>query len=460
MTAAEQDTGVPLDELTASGVVASIAAGRTSAREVVGASLRRIESVAGLKAFVSVRADGAAEDAGRLDRLPSGSHGPLNGVPLAVKDNIAVAGLPMTAGSAILAGHRPVTDAPAVRRLRDAGAIVVASANMHEFAWGGTSDNPYYGAVRNPWDPSRFAGGSSGGSAVAVAARCVPLALGTDTAGSVRFPAALTGVVGLRPTRGRVPADLTFPLAPSLDTVGPLTRTVADNALAFAVLAGVAAEQVRADAAGLRVLTVEGLWLEDVQPAVAAATQTALDVLTASGVVRGSARMPGLKDLTGVCGTILLAEAAAVHERWITERPEDYGADVRELLTAGAAVPVVEYVRAQRARRTLIADVLGLMGDADAIVTPTLPFTATPLGAEEVELAPGRTEPRASAMMRFCTLASVTGLPALSVPCGFDDDGLPIGLQLIGRPETETTLYRLGAVVERAVRAHERRPSR
>ncbi|TDD96304.1 amidase [Actinomadura rubrisoli] len=448
------------DHESALATAAAVRRGEVTPEQSVRTALDRMaDTGARLNAFIAVHERAAIDTARWLARTSCDL--PLAGVPIAVKDNIAVAGEPMTAGSKILAGRRAKQDADVVRRLREAGAVVVGGANMHEFAWGGTSVNPHYGTVGNPWDTGRIAGGSSGGSAAAVAARCVPLALGTDTGGSVRFPAALTGTVALRPTLGRVPTGGVFPLAYTMDTVGPMTRTVADNSALFGVLAGGAAVPPvppRPDVGGLRLVTADGQWLDDVQPAVARAVQETLDGLVGDGAEHRHVRLEHLAHHLTAGRTLILAEAAAVHERWLAERPEDYGADVRTLLVAGTSVSARDYLQAQRYRRLLREEVVALLAGADALVTPMLPFTATPIGREDVETAPGRTEDRTTAMLRFALIASLTGLPALSVPCGADEAGLPIGVQLIGKPHDEATLYRIGACVEDAARMHERSP--
>jgi aspartyl-tRNA(Asn)/glutamyl-tRNA(Gln) amidotransferase subunit A len=438
-----------------------VAAGEVSPVELVERSLRRIEQIAGTNAFISVDADDALAVARASEAMISAGHriGPLHGVPVALKDNVAVRDKPTTAGSAILADHRPVEDATVTRRLRSAGAIIVGKTNMHEFAWGGTSANPHYGFVTNPWDTDRMPGGSSGGSGVAVATRACFGALGTDTGGSIRLPSALNGVTGLRPTIGRVSNAGVIPLAWSMDTVGPMARTAADCAAMFTALAGHdPADAGSADRAGedysrdlgtgldgLRVGIIEGYSLHHVQPAVDKALRAALDVLVAGGARTSEVSIADIEGNISAQLTVEACEPSTYHQRWLRERPDDYGDDVRLLLEAGEMLPATQYLQAQRYRTLLRSQTLAALSRVDLLVCPTLPFTATPLGEVTVEIDPGRPEDMLSAIMQFTGLPSLTGLPAISVPCGFDDAGLPVGMQLIGRPFAESTLLRAAA---------------
>jgi aspartyl-tRNA(Asn)/glutamyl-tRNA(Gln) amidotransferase subunit A len=451
-----------------------VATGQVSPVELVEASLRRIDGIDGTNAYISVFADDALAVARASETMIAAGHrlGPLHGVPVALKDNIAVRGRLTTAGSKVLAEYRPDADAGVTRRLRSAGAILIGKTNLHEFAWGGTSANPHYGFVTNPWDTSRMPGGSSGGSGVAVATRSCFGALGTDTGGSIRLPSALNGITGLRPTIGRVSNAGVVPLAWSMDTVGPMARSAADCAALCTVLAGHdpddagsadrSGEDYSRDLAlgvdGLRIGLVEGYSLRHVQPPVAKAVQAALDTLTSAGARTVDV---GIADIEGNISAQLTVEAAepsTYHQRWLRERPEDYGDDVRLLLEAGELLLATQYLQAQRYRALLRSQTLAALAHADVLACPTLPFTATGLGETTVEIDEGAPEDMLSAIMQFTGLPSLTGLPAVSVPCGFDDAGLPIGVQLIGRPFAEATLLRAAAAFQARTDFHRRVP--
>lgn len=451
-----------------------VATGEVSPLELVEATLRRIEEVEDTHAFISVYADDARQIARASEMMIAAGHrlGPLHGVPIALKDNIDVRGRVTTAGSKVLADHRPDADATVVRRLRSAGAIVVGKTNMHEFAWGGTSANPHYGSVTNPWDVTRMPGGSSGGSGVAVATRASFGALGTDTGGSIRLPSALNGITGLRPTLGRVSNAGVVPLAWSMDTVGPMARTAADCAALFTALAGYdPADAGSVDRSaidysrdlglgvdGLRIGVIDGYSLHHLQPQVEKAVRAALDVLTSAGARTCEVSVPDIEGNISAQLTVEAAEPSTYHQRWLRERPEDYGDDVRLLLEAGELLLATQYLQAQRYRALLRDQVTAALARTDVLVCPTLPFTATPLGEETVEIEPGVPEAMLSAIMQFTGLPSLTGLPAISVPCGFDDAGLPIGMQLIGRPFDEGTLLRVADAFQGETSFHSRVP--
>ncbi|QJY45711.1 amidase [Pseudonocardia broussonetiae] len=453
---------------------ALVADRQVSPVELVEAALRRIELIDETNAYISVLADDALAVARASETMIAAGHrlGPLHGVPVALKDNIDVRDRPSTAGAKILADHRPAADATVVKRLRAAGAILVGKTNMHEFAWGGTSANPHYGSVTNPWDTTRMPGGSSGGSGVAVATRSCFAALGTDTGGSIRLPSALNGITGLRPTIGRVPNTGVVPLAWSMDTVGPMARTAADCAVVLTALAGHdaddagsadrSAEDYSRDLAlgvdGLRIGIIEGYSLHHVQPGVEKALRIALETLTDLGARTTEVSIADIEGNISAQLTVEAAEPSTYHQRWLRERPEDYGDDVRLLLEAGELLLATQYLQAQRYRALLRRQTLAALSRADVLVCPTLPFTATPLGEVMVEIIEGAPEDMLSAIMQFTGLPSLTGLPAISVPCGFDDAGLPIGVQLIGRPFAEATLLRIGAAFQSGTDFHTRVP--
>ncbi|MEO7115065.1 MAG: amidase [Caldimonas sp.] len=439
--------------------------------ELVDATLERIASVnPRLAAYITVFEEQARWVAQASETMIAAGHdlGPLHGVPIALKDNVAVRGQRTTAGSRILADWLPVEDATIASRLRRAGAIFAGKLNMHEFAWGGTSNNPHYGAVRNPWNTDRFAAGSSGGSGAAVAARACFGAIGTDTGGSIRLPSAICGIVGLRPTYGRVSNHGIIPLAWSMDTAGPMARTVEDCALMFGAIAGhdphdpasavapVHDGLARLDEGvqGLRIGIVPGYFFSHLQPAVHAAVTAALKTLENAGAEVVEVDIRNIHGNISAQLTIESAEPSTYHQRWLRERPDDYGADVRTLLEVGEMLLATHYLQAQRYRTLLRNEFLEAFARVDVFLCPTLPFTATPVGAMKVVIENGVEEDMLSAIMQYTGVPSLTGLPALAVPCGFDPDGLPVGMQLIGRPFDEATLFRVGAAYQRLTQYH------
>jgi aspartyl-tRNA(Asn)/glutamyl-tRNA(Gln) amidotransferase subunit A len=462
-------------DLSLTEVSARIAARDLSPVEVVEAVLARIAAVdAELNAYVDVHRDSSLAAADAAERaIAAGYHvGPLHGVPLALKDNVATRGEPWRAGSHLLRDSVASEDATIARHLRSAGAILIGKLNMHELAYGVTTNNPHFGAARNPWNTDRTPGGSSGGSGAAVAARLTYGAVGTDTGCSVRLPASFNGIAGLRPSIGRVSNHGIVPLAWTLDTAGPMCRTVADCAAMLQAMAGYDArdrqtsnlpvpeyaEELERGPDGLAVAVVQDFSLSGLQPEVEAAMRGALDELDRAGVRIVDVRIDGLEPSISALLTIDIAEPAAYHAQWLRERPGDYGADVRSLLEVGELYLATHYIQAQRYRVVLRDKLASVLRDVDAIVTPTVPFTAPPVGATEVAMESGEVLDIITAVMRYNALPPLTGMPALSVPCGFSSDGLPIGMQLIGRAFDEATVLRLGHGYQQLTEWHERSP--
>ncbi|MGH3274518.1 MAG: amidase [Streptosporangiaceae bacterium] len=461
-------------ELSLAEAAALVRAKQVSPVELVESCLRQIEATDGtLHAYISVFKE-AREVAKADEALLMAGHqtGPLHGIPIALKDNIAVAGTRTTAGSKILADWIPSEDATVVKRLRSCGAIILGKTNMHEFAWGGTSANPHYGFVRNPWDPSRFPAGSSGGSGAAVAARTCYGALGTDTGGSIRLPSAVNGIVGLRPTIGRVSNAGVIPLAWSMDTVGPMTRTVQDCSLMLDCIAGydpldrgsasVSAAYPRSldtRVEGLRIGIIPDYFFSHLQPAVEQNVRAALQTFQDLGARIVEVEMQHIHGNISAQLTIESCEPSAYHQEWLRERPGDYGNDVRQLLEMGELLFARDYIQAQRYRSLLREEFLNAFRRAvDVFISPTLPFTATEVGASTVVIEDGREEDMLSAIMQFTGVPSLTGLPSLNVPCGFDEDGLPTGMQIIGQPFGEAALLSAGHAFQAVTDFHTKRP--
>lgn len=425
--------------------------------QLVEEALERIERAQPkLNAFITITADGALADARvAAQELASGaSRGPLHGVPVGIKDLIATQGVRTTAGSRILKNWIPRRDASIVWMLRVAGAILVGKTNTHEFAFGTTNDNPHYGAAKNPWNPALSTGGSSGGSAAAVAAGIVPVALGTDTAGSIRIPAALCGAVGLKPTYGLISAKGVVPLSRTLDTVGPLGRTVNDVAQAMAALApeGVVAgagagagkrtEQGEGGAAtlrGLRIGVPEHYVYDRVDREIEQGVREALRAMEAAGAVVQPLEIPELDGCWEVGISILRSEALAFHQRWYPERAADYGEDVARSLEAAQDITARTYLAARERRRQIARALRRALRDVDLLAGPTVPILAFPNADAYKPVLPGGELPR-HALTRLTYPFSLGRLPAISVPCALSKAGLPIALQLAAGPRQEREL--------------------
>ena len=423
-------------------------AGELSPREAVQSYLDRIAAHAELNAYITVRAEAALAEA------EAPQPGPLYGVPVAVKDVIDVAGVPTTAGSKILAGNVPARDAAVVERLRAAGAIVLGKLNTHEFAYGATTTSPHFGPARNPWSLDRVCGGSSGGSGAAAAADLAAGTLGTDTAGSIRIPAAFCGVTGLRPSSGLVSNQGVFPVSWTFDAVGPIARSAEDCALLLDAIAGSRTE-LAGGVRGLRVGVVEAL-LARSDAQVARVVRAAIAELAPLGAQVEPVEVPLLQEAGTIQQLVMLPEAANVHLGWLRTRLADYGPDVRARLLAGLFLPATAYVTGQRARRWYRDGLRPLFDRFDLLAAPAMPVVAPRIGEETVTLD-GREIPYRLSLIPFNSPWSLAGLPTMSVPCGFVE-GLPAGLVLVGRRFAEATVLRAAHAFQGATDWHDRRP--
>ncbi|MFB4271467.1 amidase [Nonomuraea sp. GTA35] len=447
-------------ELTLAEAAAAIGRRELSPVELTGSVLARMEAVEGpLQAYAAVLAESARASAAEAEReIAAGRYrGPLHGIPFGLKDLIDVAGLPTGAGSRARDGHLATADSGVAARLARAGAILVGKTHTHEFAYGLTTPQ-----TRNAWDGGRIAGGSSGGSAVAVAAGTALFALGTDTGGSIRVPAALNGVVGLKPTYGLVSRHGVVPLSWSLDHVGPITRTVADAALVLPALAGhdprdPASRPAAAfrpapggDLRGLRVGVPVNHYFEHVAPAVEGAVRAAVGRLADLGAEPVEVEIPYARYVQATQWGLMVPEATAYHEPTLRTTPDRYAPDVRVLLEAGALIPAADHVRARRARTLMRQAWASLFERVDLIAAPAVPMTAVPAGQESVAWPDGTVEAVSDAYVRLSAPANITGVPALTLPVGHDESGLPIGMQLIGRALAEATVLRAGSAYESA----------
>ena len=455
--------------MTIAELAAAIRRGELSPHEAVQAALDRIEREDGAyNSFLAVRGEESLAEADALG-APSG---PLHGVPLAVKDVIDVAGTRTTAASKVLADNVATADAIVVARLRRAGAIIVGKLNTHEFAFGASTTSAAFGPARNPWDTERICGGSSGGSGAAVAAGLVPGSLGTDTAGSIRIPAAFCGVTGIRPSTGRVPNRGVVPVSWTYDTVGPLARTAGDCALLLDAIAGpdpddasttpVAGEPcldaLHLGVKGLRIGVVSHLMGGEVplDPGVAAAVETALVVLEDLGAHVERVDAAFLRRAEVVQQLVMLPEAAEAHLPWLRTKLADYGADVRARLLAGLLLPSSAPITGQRARRALAAEARPLFERYDLLAAPEMPLVAPRIGEDPVEVDGHELAYRLS-LIPYNSPWSCLGVPTASVPCGFVD-GLPVGLALTGRRLGEATVLRAAHAYQQVTDWHERRP--
>jgi aspartyl-tRNA(Asn)/glutamyl-tRNA(Gln) amidotransferase subunit A len=449
---------------------------KVSPSDVVNDVLDRIQDLNGrLNAYVYVNPEEARKNAQKAEHeIVHGRYrGPLHGIPIALKDNILTAGIPTTAGSKILKDFVPTENASVVRRLRSAGAILIGKTNLSEFAYGATTNNAHFGPTLNPWDTQRTPGGSSGGSAAAVAACMASASLGTDTGGSIRIPAALCGIVGLKPTFGRVSRHGVVPLAASFDHVGPIARTVADIAIILGIIAGYDS----LDEASIRKPVPNypqclkkrlghpclGLpkqyYFEDLDEEVRRAVETAAQCFQRLGAILQEISIPHVAESSEPSTQAAFAEAASYHQLsgYFPVLAEEYGQDVRERLEKGAKVLAIDYLKAMEIRRLLRNDFKEAFTIVDAILVPTVPIPAPRTHEKYVEINSHR-EPVRSALIRLNRPQNVTGLPAITVPCGFTRTGLPIAIQIIGRPFDETTVLRLAHAYEEATEWHYLRP--
>ena len=459
-----EDAALQIHGLTIRAAGHALRAGQISSSTLTEAVLARIEATEpALNAYITVTAELARRQAVVADaELAAGrDRGPLHGIPFALKDLFDTAGIATTAGSDFLRDRVPDEDAFVVRRLYEAGAVLVGKLGLHEFAFGATSINPHFGPVHNPWDLERVPGGSSGGSGAAVAAGSAIVALGTDTGGSIRIPASLCGVAGFKPSTGRVSRSGVFPLSPTLDHAGPLAKTVEDCALVMNAIAGHdPADHMSLDGPvpdytadfgrgirGLRIGVPRAALWDGAQPEVAAACEAALDVLRGLGASVADVELPLLAKGTRLC--ISQAEGATFHRAWLERHPERYGDDTRRRFLEGLALPATAYIHDLERRRALTEEMKALLERVDVLVSPTTPMTAPTIEEGDPDRA-------LSVLTRGY---NYTGVPVLSVPCGFDSRGLPVGLQIAGRHFEDATVLRAGHAYEQATDWHVRRPA-
>ena len=439
---------------TIASSVVGLRSGQTTSLALVDASLRAIDRYnPWTNAFIRIDAEQARASARQMDEeLGAGrDRGPLHGIPLSLKDLIDVAGEPTTAASWVLKDRVASRDATIVHRLREAGVVFIGKTNLHEFALGTTSEDSAFGPVKHPRDAARSPGGSSGGSAAAVATGMGLASIGTDTGGSVRIPAAACGVVGLKPTAGEIPTDGVVPLSFSLDHVGPLGRTVQDVAWLWAAMAGQPLDRILPpEAATLRLGRLTG-YFSLLAGEVRVAFEGAVNDLRLRGASITDKTLAATASIAQTYVNIVLPEGAAWHARYLETRSADYSAAVRARLESGRTIAAVDYLKARAARAALRSAVDAALADCDALLLPTLPIVAPLIGASDAVVDPdsGERLPVRTAMLRHTQLFNLTGHPAVSLP--LRTPGLPVGLQLVGHRDRTPRLLAVAATVEKIV---------
>ena len=435
--------------------------------EVIDAFLERAESVQGkLNLFITILYDHARKAAQEAENeiLQGIYRGPLHGIPYAAKDLFFTAGIRTTCGSKILSDFIPKENATVIDRLTSAGAILIGKTNMHEFAFGTTNRNPHFGDAKNPWNPSCMTGGSSGGSAAAVASSCALMGLGTDTGGSIRIPSALCGTVGVKPTFGRISKYGVYPLAWSLDHPGPMTKTASDAAIVLSCMAGcdpkdpcsrqVPAEDfftaLTGDIRGVRAGVPDSFYFDAIDPEVKIRTESALESLKDLGAEIRPVSIPDLEEAAVATLIILTAEASACLEKFHRTRRDDIGADVRERLDIGALYLATHYIKSQRIRRKIQENFARVFTEVDVLVTPGVSIPAPALDVAAVRLD-GSDIPVGVALTRCTRIYNLAGLPSVAVPTGVSEEGLPVGLQVAGKPFSEAALLRIADAYQKHV---------
>ena len=443
----------------------ALRAGKVSSVELTRASLASIERLQPrLNHFLAMMGETALAQAAERDeeRRRGFARSLLHGIPVAVKDVFCTKGVKTTCGSLLFANHVPDYDAAVVEKLNEAGAVIVGKTHMHELAYGVTSNNPHFGPVRNPWNVSHVPGGSSGGSGAAVASRGVFMAMGSDTGGSIRLPAAFCGCVGLKPTTGRVSRHGVLPLDFTLDHMGPLTRTVRDAAAVLQVLAGYDPRDDSSSRApvgnytpgrvaikDVRIGVPENFYGERLHADVARAMENVRTLAASLGARLEPVRVPDMAEINAVARVVLLSEAAAVMSPYLDDRSK-FGADVLALFDQGRLLPATDYVNAQRLRRVYQREFAKVWEHCDVLLTPCSPNPAPRIGQTEVELG-GAMEDTRLASTRFVRAINLLGLPALALPCGMTSDDMPVAAQIVGRPFDEATVLWVGAALEDAM---------
>lgn len=449
--------------MTATEVGALLHEGKTTSVELTQALLAHARSLnEQVNAYISFREEEALADAQRADEeIAAGNiRSPLHGVPMGIKDNIYIGGEVSTMASKIHRDFVSEDDASVVKRMKDAGIVLVGKLNMHEYAWGIDNNSPHFGAVHNPWDLDKVPGGSSGGSGAAVASDMSFSTLGTDTAGSIRIPSSACGLVGLKPTHGLVAKYGCFPLAWTLDHIGPMSKSVDDAAALLQVIAGFDERDptsvnvevgnyqaaLRGDPSQLVIGVEEDYFFKDVDSDIEKHVRAQIDALASQGATIKTVSIPSLAYSEWAELATSLSEASAIHHEDLLSRADDFGDDIRFLFELGELFSSVDYLQAQQIRRQIKQDFAKALEEVDVIIAPTLPVMPPEIGSAVADLN-GEDVDLIDNFIRFTGPSNLTGLPALSVPVGLKN-GLPIGLQIIGRAFGEETVLNVGSIIE------------
>ena len=447
---------------------------RISPVEVVEACLERIEATEPtLNSFITVLPEQARASAERAEQeISRGNYrGPLHGIPVGLKDLFETAGVRTTSGTRIYDNYVPSQDCTVAAKFGQAGAVLIGKLNMHPLAFGPTGENGDYGHMHNPWNPERITGGSSGGSGSAAAAGQCPITMGSDTGGSVRIPAALCGIVGLKPTYGRVSRAGLTPLSWCLDHPGPMVRTVEDAALTMNAIAGRDprdpatadvpvpdyTEALTEDIRGLRIGVVKEYFESEIDSQVAELVHRAISELGELGAEIVEVSLPLYQYAQPISNAILSAEATAAHRDILLSDGDKLYPQVRDRLEEGLFITAAEYLRAQQARQVFCAHVADLLKDVDLLAGPVEPVTAPDILARRIDVG-GQLLPAVPLLTKYTRVYNITGSPAISVPCGFADDGLPVALHLAGRNFDEVTVLRAAYAYQQAHDWHHQRP--
>jgi aspartyl-tRNA(Asn)/glutamyl-tRNA(Gln) amidotransferase subunit A len=444
-------------QTTIADVAPRIARGELRAERLAEDALNRIAELnPSLNAFITVTAEHAFASARRADKeIAGGRHrGPLHGIPISLKDLIDMQGVPTTAGSRLRSAHVARRDAAVTARLREAGAVIVGKTNLHEFAFGTTSEDSGWGPARNPIDPTRSPGGSSGGSAIGVKTGMSFASVGTDTGGSIRIPAAACGVVGLKPAWEEISSHGVVPLSRQLDHVGPLARSVADAGVMYDVMRGASPAAIDLIALwGRRLGLLGGYFMDRIDEDVEVSILATVDRLRRAGASISDVTLPHAGDIAPVYLHLVLADGAAYHATMLRDRPAAYTPNVRLRLEMGRYILAEDYVRALRGRAVIAREIERALEGVDALILPALAIPAPTIGEETAPVKGGR-EPVRNVMLRCTQPFNLSGHPAISVPCGTTPAGLPVGLQIVGRRAATLELLRLAQSVEAALEHH------